>query len=78
MKQQPEERFHLAQKPLALMKWCVENYTAAGDLVLDPFMGSASTGVAVIKVGGRRFIGCEINPAYFAIAEARLQPRLLE
>jgi DNA modification methylase len=51
-----------------------------GSTVLDPFMGSGTTGVACVQTG-RNFIGIEIDPDYFAIAErriaeAQLQPRL--
>ena len=74
------ERAHPTQKPLGLMTWCIER-TAAGT-ILDPFMGSGTTGVAAIKLG-RRFIGIEIEPRYFDIAcrrieEAWKQPRLFE
>jgi DNA modification methylase len=54
------------------MRWCIENYTAAGATIFDPFMGSGTTGVACMQLG-RRFIGCEIDPAYFAIAEKRIR-----
>jgi DNA modification methylase len=79
-KQHPEERFHPTQKPLALMKWVIETYTNEGDTILDPFMGSGTTGVACVQTG-RNFIGIEIDPTYFAIAErrikeAQMQPRL--
>lgn len=76
------EKFHPTTKPLELMRWCVENYTSEGDTVFDPFMGSGTTGVACVQLG-RNFIGCEIDPKYFAIAEkriaeAQLQPRLFQ
>ncbi len=72
-----EGKFHPTQKPLPLMQWCVE--MTAGE-VLDPFMGSGTTGVACVNLG-RKFIGIEINPDYFDIAcrrieEAYRQPRL--
>ena len=72
-------REHPTQKPVALMAWCVAK--TEGD-VLDPFMGSGTTGVACIKLG-RRFIGIELEPRYFDIAcrrieEAWKQPRLFE
>ena len=70
---------HPTQKPVALMAWCIKQ---AGDpeTILDPFMGSGTTGVACVQTG-RNFIGCEISPEYFAIAQrriaaAQLQPRL--
>lgn len=72
-------RDHPTQKPVALMEWCVKQ---AGDAttILDPFMGSGTTGVACARLG-RSFIGIEIEPRYFDIAcrrieEAYRQPRL--
>jgi DNA modification methylase len=65
-------KVHPTQKPLSLMKWVVENYTAEGCTIFDPFMGSGTTGVACVQTG-RNFIGCEISPEYFAIAEKRIQ-----
>lgn len=62
---------HPAQKPLALMEYLVRTYSNEGDTVLDNCMGSGTTGVACIKTG-RRFIGMELNAAYFATASARI------
>ena len=70
---------HPTQKPVALMQDLVETYTNPGDTVLDFTMGSGSTGVACVNTG-RRFIGIERDPGYFAIAERRIaeaQPQLL-
>lgn len=53
------------------MKWVLNNYTNEGDTILDPFMGSGTTGVACVQTG-RNFIGIEIDPTYFAIAEKRI------
>ena len=65
-----EIRVHPTQKPIALMQWgCVE--MTAG-VVLDPFMGSGTTGVACARLG-RRFIGVEINENYFNIAVKRIE-----
>jgi site-specific DNA-methyltransferase (adenine-specific) len=61
-------KLHPAQKPVALMQWCVEKTTGP---VLDPYMGSGSTGVACLRLG-RPFIGIEIDPHWFAIACHRL------
>lgn len=64
---------HPTQKPIALMKWCLERAKIpVGATVLDPFMGSGATGVACVQTG-RNFIGCEIDPNYFAIAEKRIE-----
>jgi site-specific DNA-methyltransferase (adenine-specific) len=64
------DRHHITQKPLKLMGKLL-GITAPGDLVLDPFMGSGTTGVACTNLG-RRFIGIEKSPAYFDIACARI------
>ena len=74
-------RVHLTQKPVALMQWCL-GFLPNAQTILDPFMGSGTTGVAAIKLG-RKFIGIEIEPKYFDIAcrrieEAWKQPRLFE
>lgn len=66
------DREHPTQKPLSLMTWCVLNFTKEGDTVLDPFMGSGTTGVACVQTG-RNFIGVEIDPGYYAIAEKRIR-----
>lgn len=66
-----EGKFHPTQKPLPLMKWCL-SYLPNGCTVFDPFMGSGTTGVACVQTG-RNFIGIEIDPAYFAIAEKRIR-----
>jgi DNA modification methylase len=63
-------REHPTQKPLSLMLWCVEQLSAK--TIIDPFMGSGTTGVAAIKLG-RRFIGIEIDQHYFDIACRRIE-----
>ncbi len=76
------QRVHPNQKPMGLMQWAMKRMELARNTtILDPFMGSGTTGVACVKTG-RRFIGIEIDPNYFAIAkkriqEAQMQPRLL-
>jgi site-specific DNA-methyltransferase (adenine-specific) len=70
---------HPTQKPVALMEDLIRTYTNPGDTVLDPTMGSGSTGVACVNTG-RRFIGIERDAGYFATAERRIaeaQPQLL-
>ena len=64
-----EERVHPTQKPLEVMRWCLSFVTGT---VLDPFMGSGTTGVACARLG-RRFIGVEIEPRYFDIACRRIE-----
>ncbi len=66
------EKLHPTQKPLALMDWCVENYTSPGDTVIDPYMGSGTTGVSCMRLG-RNFIGIEISEQYFDIAKRRIE-----
>lgn len=63
---------HPTQKPVDLCAYLIETYTNPGDMVLDNCMGSGSTGVACIKTG-RSFIGMEIKPEYFALAESRIK-----
>jgi site-specific DNA-methyltransferase (adenine-specific) len=63
---------HPTVKPTELMKYLCRLVTQPGGIVLDPFMGSGSTGKAAI-LEGFRFIGCEIDEEYLAIAEARIK-----
>jgi site-specific DNA-methyltransferase (adenine-specific) len=62
---------HPAEKPLPLMRYLIRKLTRPGDTVFDPFMGSGTTGVAAV-MEGRDFVGVEINPDYFAIAQKRI------
>lgn len=71
---------HPCPKPLPWMLWALNLATLADELVLDPFMGSGTTGVACVNLG-RKFIGIEIEPRYFDIACRRIadavsRPRL--
>ena len=66
-----EEKRHPTQKPLRVMHWTLEQVPNAR-LILDPFMGSGTTGVAAIQLG-RKFIGIERDPAYFDIACRRIE-----
>lgn len=59
------------QKPVELMRTIIRHYTAPGDLVVDPFAGSATTLIAA-AIEGRRAIGAEMDPATFAKAQRRL------
>lgn len=63
---------HMTEKPVALMKELVGLFSNQGDTVLDPFMGSGTTGVACVKLG-RRFIGVELEAKYFDIACRRIE-----
>lgn len=62
---------HPTTKPLQLMRAIIEDFTIAGDLVLDGFAGSGTTGIACSQLG-RSFIGWELSPEYHAIATRRL------
>lgn len=62
---------HPTQKPVALMEYLIRTYTDEGGTVLDNCMGSGTTGVACAQTG-RRFIGIERDPGYFAIAQKRI------
>jgi site-specific DNA-methyltransferase (adenine-specific) len=68
----PVANHHPTVKPLALMRWLVRLVTPPGGLVVDPFCGSGSTGCAAV-LEGLRFFGIERDPAYAAIACARIQ-----
>ena len=70
-------KVHPTQKPIEIMKWCIEKCSSVGDVIFDPFMGSGSTGVAALQMG-RKFIGCELSPEYFAIAEKRIKQAALQ
>jgi site-specific DNA-methyltransferase (adenine-specific) len=63
---------HPTQKPVALFEYLIRTYSDEGETVLDCTMGSGTTGVACINTG-RDFIGIERDPAYFAIAEGRIE-----
>lgn len=63
---------HPTVKPTDLMAYLCRLVTPPGGVVLDPFMGSGSTGKAAMREGFR-FIGCEMSPEYLAIAQARIQ-----
>ena len=67
-----DKGFHPTQKSLGLMEELVLIHSDEGDTVLDPFMGSGTTGVACVNTG-RRFIGIELDTEYFAIAKQRIE-----
>jgi DNA modification methylase len=76
-----KEREHPTQKPVAVMQWCL-GFLPDAQTILDPFMGSGTTGVACVNLG-RKFTGIELDPGYFDIAcrrieEAYKQPRLFD
>ncbi len=63
---------HPTQKPVALMEWCIEQAANKPQTILDPFMGSGTTGVAAVQMGCQ-FIGTEREPKYFEIACRRIE-----
>jgi len=69
-----QPRVHPTQKPIAVMEWAIKQLDAQGT-ILDPFMGSGTTGVAAVKLG-RQFVGVEIDPGYFDIACRRISDAL--
>ena len=71
-----ETKQHPTQKPVSLMKWCID---MAGNpqTILDPFMGSGTTGVAAVQMG-RHFIGIEREKQYFDIACERIEKAQLQ
>jgi site-specific DNA-methyltransferase (adenine-specific) len=66
------QKQHPTQKPFDLMCHLINQFSNSGDTILDPFMGSGTTGVACVQTG-RDFIGIEIDKDYFAIAERRIK-----
>lgn len=66
------ERTHMGGKPTKLMLEIVRDYSRDGDLILDPFAGSGTTGVAALRMG-RRFIGVERDPEFHRAATRRLE-----
>ena len=69
-KQQPEQRFHPTQKPVALYKWLLQNYAKPGDKILDTHLGSGSSRIACYDLGFD-FTGYELDADYFQAQEER-------
>ena len=67
----PYRGAHFAVMPEQLVEPCILAGSSAGDLVLDPFTGSGTVGAVALRTG-RRFVGCELNPEYLALAEERI------
>ena len=79
-KKREKKSGHPWEQEMGYALWAIQNLTDLGDLVLDPFMGSGTTGVAALQEG-RRFVGVELDPDYFTIAQRRIeavQPALLQ
>lgn len=67
-----KNRVHPTQKPVVVMEWCLKQLPDNSLTILDPFMGSGTTGVACVKMG-RKFIGIELDEKYFDIACKRIE-----
>ena len=68
---------HPAVFPMELALKHIKTWTNEGDIVLDPFLGSGTTGIAAVELG-RKFIGCEMNEDYFDMSSARIEARMQE
>ena len=67
-----KNELHPTQKPVDMLEFMIEKFSDESDTILDPFMGSGSTGVACINTG-RNFIGMELDETYFNIAKERIE-----
>lgn len=67
-----KNRYHPTQKPIEILKQYIELHSNNGDTILDPFMGSGSTGVACVNTN-RDFVGIELDDKYFEIAKKRIE-----
>ena len=67
-----EKRIHPTQKPVGMLEWIVRNYTKEGDLILDPFSGSASVAIACRK-NNRNYIACELDKEYYELSVKRME-----
>ena len=72
-----EREGHPTQKPLEVMKWAIGHLPPPNFSILDPFMGSGTTGCAAVKMG-RHFTGVEVDQAYFDLACARISRAIRE
>jgi site-specific DNA-methyltransferase (adenine-specific) len=72
-----KHRVHPSQKPVGLMRWCIQRLKLnPGATILDPYMGSGSTGIAAVELGFN-FIGIESDPLHFATAQRRFRSAML-
>lgn len=67
-----EGKLHPTQKPISLYEYLIKTYSNEDDMILDPCMGSGTTGISAINTG-RKFIGIEKDPTFFNIANERLE-----
>jgi DNA modification methylase len=68
---------HSAVFPMELPLNCIKHFTKEGDVVLDPFMGSGTTGLACVQTK-RNYIGFEVNVDYIKLSETRIQESILK
>ena len=73
---QPYSGAHFATYPEKLVEPCILAGSKEGDVILDPFCGSGTTGVVAIRYG-REFIGIELNPEYIELAKKRIEKVML-
>jgi site-specific DNA-methyltransferase (adenine-specific) len=73
----PRERSHPNEKPLELVRHFIDLHSSPNHSILDPFMGSGTTGVAAVQLG-RKFIGIEVEPKYFEIAVNRISEAIIK
>jgi DNA modification methylase len=73
----PLRHNHPTEKPVELVKHFLRLHTVPGDLILDPFSGSGTTGVAAVALG-REFLGFELDPAWVEVANRRIEATQLE
>jgi site-specific DNA-methyltransferase (adenine-specific) len=71
------EREHPNEKPVQLVAYFVKNHTLSADTIIDPFMGSGTTGVACVNLG-RKFIGIELEPKYFDVSVKRIRQAIID
>jgi DNA modification methylase len=76
IKTKPYPDAHFATFPTALVEPCVATSSRAGDMILDPFIGSGTAGLVALQMQ-RRFVGIELNPEYLKIAEKRLNGEMI-
>lgn len=69
--------YHPTEKPLRLIERWILDFSDEGETVFDPYCGSGTTLVAAARMG-RKWIGCELNPEYVAIAEKRIAPEIIQ
>ena len=70
-----KKSIHPCERPVLLYDWSIRQMPKSDRAILDPFMGSGTTGVAAVRLG-RSFLGIEIDPTYFAIAVKRIEAEL--